>query len=203
MEEPPQPRTARGRRTRQALLDAAEIEFGERGFVAASIVDITRRAEVGQGTFYIYFPHKEAIFSELVRALSERLRGELSEAIAGAHSRAEIERVGLVTFLSFVSRHRNLYRIVRQAEFVDEALYRWYYQRMADGYTRGLERAQEAGELHTRDPKVIAWALMGIADFIGMRWVLWAEGEPVPESVVDTVMEMLRSGIFSGQTQGV
>lgn len=200
MEAPPEPRTARGRRTRQRLLDAAEIEFGRRGFADASIVDITRRAEVAQGTFYTYFPSKEAIFAELIRALSHRLRQEIATAVAGISPREEIERAGLETFLAFVGRHRDLYRIVRQAEFVDPELFRWYYRRMADGYVRGLEAARAAGEIDARDVEVVAWALMGVADFVGMRWVLWAEGaeadEPVPPAVVETVMDLLRGGIL-------
>lgn len=43
------PRTARGRRTLRALLDAAAVEFGERGFHDASISGITRRAGIALG----------------------------------------------------------------------------------------------------------------------------------------------------------
>ena len=46
------PRTERGRRTLRKLLDAAAIEFGERGFHDASISDITRRAGTALGSFY-------------------------------------------------------------------------------------------------------------------------------------------------------
>jgi len=47
------PATARGEATRRKLLAAAEIEFGARGFHAASVSSITTRADVGQGTFYL------------------------------------------------------------------------------------------------------------------------------------------------------
>jgi AcrR family transcriptional regulator len=197
MEAPSEPRTARGRRTRQRLLEAAEIEFGRRGFAEASIVDITRRAEVAQGTFYTYFPSKESIFSELIRTLSQRLRQEIATAVAGITPRRAVERAGLETFLAFVGRHRDMYRIVRQAEFVDPELFRWYYRRMAAGYVRGLEAARDAGEVEAQDVEVLAWTLMGLADFVGMRWVLWTDGdEPVPPAVVDTIMDMLERGVL-------
>ncbi len=48
---PAPPRTARGEATRQRLLDAAERLFGTRGFHDTSIVEITREAGVGHGTF--------------------------------------------------------------------------------------------------------------------------------------------------------
>src|SRR3546814_8678959 len=62
------PRTERGRRTLRKLLDAAAVEFGERGFHEASISAITRRAGTALGSFYTYFDSKEEIFQALVRS---------------------------------------------------------------------------------------------------------------------------------------
>ena len=62
------PKTARGRRTREKLLDAAEQEFGARGFHPVGISDITRRAGVAAGTFYVYFDSKEEIYRALIEA---------------------------------------------------------------------------------------------------------------------------------------
>jgi len=50
------------------------------------------------------------------------------------------------------------------------------------------------GQIRKLDAEVLAYALMGIADFLGMRWVLW-EDEQDTDRVVETVMTMLRSGI--------
>lgn len=188
------PRTERGRRTRRALLDAAEAEFGTRGFADASIVDITRRAGVAQGTFYTYFPSKEAVFGELVRELSHLLRSAIAARVAGLDRRADIERAGLAAFFDFVRDHRALYRIVRQAEYVDEALFRWYYQRLADGYVRGLAAAR-ADLVEPVDLEATAWLLMGAADFLGLRYVLWSD-DPVPDEVLDTVTAILGRGLF-------
>ena len=66
------------RRHGKKLLEAAETEFGERGFAKASVSSITRRAGVGQGTFYLYFPGKEAVLIELVRHMGRELRRALS-----------------------------------------------------------------------------------------------------------------------------
>lgn len=189
-----QPTTARGQLTRQKLLDAAEAIFGEKGFDRASINDITQRAGVAQGTFYVYFPDKKAIFVELVRELSHRLRRDISESISGIHDRATIEEYGFRAFLLFVHRHRNLYRIVRQAEFVDEELYRWYYHRFAEGYVEGLEAAMQAGRIGKTNAEALAYCLMGICDFLGMRWVLW-EGATPPDDVFNAVMTFIRRGM--------
>ena len=68
------PKTERGRKTRNKLLEAAEIEFGEKGFHEAGISGITYRAGVALGTFYTYFESKEEIFRALVHYMSRRTR---------------------------------------------------------------------------------------------------------------------------------
>lgn len=192
------PKGERGQRTRQRLLEAAEAAFGSRGYFGTSIADITRRSRVAQGTFYIYFPSKRAIFTELVRQRSRDLRRTIQEAVAGLGDRREIERQGFLAFFRFIHRHRQMYRIVRQAEFVDPALFRWYYRHFAEGYIAGLQEAQRRGQIPAVDPEVLAYCLMGIGDFVGMRWVLWEKGVPAP-SVVEGMMSFILDGLNHGR----
>src|SRR6476646_1527267 len=51
------------------ILDAALAVFGERGLAGARLDDIARRAGVSKGTIYLYFPNKEELFREVVRAI--------------------------------------------------------------------------------------------------------------------------------------
>ena len=186
-----QPSTDKGRATRQALLDAAEEVFGEQSYDRASISEITRRAGVAQGTFYVYFPDKKAAFVELVHVLNHNLRRAISESITGLDSRFEIERVGFRTFFEYVVRHRPLYRIVRESEFVDPEAHRWHYTTIAESYIRGLEKAQGEGQIATHvSAETMAWVLMGIAELIGARYVQW-EGRPPPDGVLDEVMTFI------------
>ncbi len=183
--------TARGEATRQRLLDAAEALFGRRGFHDTSIVDITRDAGVGQGTFYLYFNGKEEIFRELVRRLSHQLRATLREAIAGAADRVEVETRGARAFIEFAAAHHDLYRIVSDSQFIDPELFRWYYEHLAEGYARGLDAARAAGEVEAMDPETLAYCLMGASHFLGMRWIVW-EGREPPETAITTLVTVLR-----------
>lgn len=188
------PATPKGQKTRRRLLEAAEAVFGEKGFDRASIVEITRRAEVAQGTFYVYFTDKKSIFAELVMGLSYQLRQDVAAAVEEIEDRIEVERAGFQAFFDFTYRHQNFYKIVRQAEFVDEELFRWYYRQLAEGYTEGLRRAIEAGEVRKLDVECLAYCLMGIADFLGMRWVLW-EDETPPQEVFESMFSFIRNGM--------
>ncbi len=188
------PVTARGQATRLRILRSAETVFGQKGYDGASIAEICRLADTALGSFYVYFPDKKAAFVELVDSLGARLRADLSAAVDGLDDRLAIERAGLRAFFAFAAQHRRLYRIIGQAEFVDEGVFRRYHERLAEGYVRGLKEAMAKGEIRKLDAEVLAYSLMGIADFLGMRWVLWDEAADV-ERVVDTVMTLLRSGL--------
>lgn len=188
------PRTARGEATRRKLLAAAELLFGRNGFHGTAVGDLTREAGVGHGTFYLYFASKEDIFRELVRYLSHELRRTLRESVEGASGRIAAEEAGMRTFLRFVESHRDLYRIVLEAEFVAPEMHRWYYERLAEGYSAGLEAAMDAGEIARVDPETLAYSLMGMAHFMGVRWVVW-EGREPPEEVTDTLMRIIRGAL--------
>ncbi len=167
-----------GQRTRFRLKIAAIAALAEGGYQDLKVSDICERAEVAQGTFYVYFVDKKAIFLELVRSLNERLREVVLAAMTGITDPIQAERERFRSFFRFALLHRNLYRIVRQAEWVDEEVYRWYYRRLADGYSATLEHAMERGQLRPLQPELTAYCLMGMADFIGMRYCLWAEEGP-------------------------
>lgn len=202
------PRTSRGLATRGKLLAAAEQVFAELGYVEASISRITDAAGVGQGTFYLYFDTKLDVFNELVEDLNHRVRLAMSEASAAATTRIESERAAFRAFFEFTARHPALYRIVREAEFVSPGALRMHYTRIVDGYIAGLRSAQNAGEVSNIDPTVAAWALMGIGEMIGMRWVLWGDGDAgddadplasgtstVPEHVFDQMMLFIQGAL--------
>ncbi len=185
------PLSERGARTRRRLLEAAERVFAELGYHDASIVKITEAAGVGQGTFYLYFTGKKEIFDELVLDLNHRVRQAMTEAAARGVTRAEKEQRGFAAFFRFTAEHPALYRIIRQAEFVSPETLHAHYDRLTSGYVAGLRAAMEAGEIEDGDPEVLAWALMGIGELIGMRWILWAGNDELPAAVLDELSRII------------
>lgn len=186
------PLTKRGEATRRRLLEAAEVVFAEQGYHEASIVKITERARIGLGTFYLYFDSKQTIFESLVVDLNQRVRHSMAESMEGAGSRLEAERAGFAGFFRFTAEHPALYRVVREAEFVSPDMLKLHYTRIVEGYEVGLRRAQRSGEIDQGlSPEVAAWALMGLGELIGMRYLLWerdAAGN-APAAISDEVFE--------------
>ena len=58
-------------------MSAALDEFSIRGFEAARLDDVARRAGVAKGTIYLYFRDKESLFQELIRTMLTPLVGTI------------------------------------------------------------------------------------------------------------------------------
>ena len=187
--------SARGLETRAKVLEAAEQVFGELGYHDASIVKITEAAGVGQGTFYLYFATKKDVFDELVRDLNRRVRHAMKEASSRGTTRLESELLGFGAYFRFTAEHKALYRIIRQAEFVSPEMLHYHYDRLSQGYVEALREASESGEIGPVDAEVTAWALMGMGELIGMRWILWEDGKTLPTPVVEGLARIVRCGL--------
>jgi AcrR family transcriptional regulator len=198
----PGPRPGRGDRSRRRILAAAERLFAELGFHAASIVKITEAAGVAQGTFYLYFESKQAVFQEVLLDLNRRVRHAMAEGTRDATTRAEAERGGFAGFFRFTAEHPALYRVIRQAEFVAPELLERHYATIAAGYVDGLRTAMAKGEIAPADPEVVAWALMAVGEMIGMRWVLWPKAERIPPAVFEETMAFVTRALGDGGHSG-
>lgn len=188
------PKTKRGRETRDKLLAAAEIEFGEKGFHDAAISRITQRAGVALGTFYVHFESKEEVFRALVSHMGRLTRQWINERVASSPDRLAAERAGVKAFVEFVRGHRNLYRIVSEAQFVAEEAFREYYSVFADAYRENLQSAGEAGQIRDGDYEVWAWALIGMNVFLGMRFVHW-EDDRSSDVIASAAADLIASGM--------
>jgi AcrR family transcriptional regulator len=188
------PRTERGRKTLRLLLDAAAAEFGEKGFHESSVVSITQRAGVALGSFYTYFDSKDSLFRALVQDMSAQVRNTIGPVIAAETDRLEGERKGLAEFLSFVRQHKELYRIIDEAEFVDPASYRAHYENTVAGYIASLKDAADKGQLRGDVEEVHAWAIVGMNVFLGLRYGVMGEDRDVSE-VADIASDLLTNGL--------
>lgn len=188
------PRTERGRKTLRLLLDAAAAEFGEKGFHESSVVSITQRAGVALGSFYTYFDSKDSLFRALVRDMSAQVRQMVGPVIAAEPDRLEGERKGLNKFLNFVREHKELYRIIDEAEFVDPPSYRAHYEDTVNGYLASLKEAAAKGQVRDDVEEVHAWAIVGMNVFLGLRFGVLGEDRDAAE-VATIAADLLTNGL--------
>jgi AcrR family transcriptional regulator len=191
------PRTPRGERTLRKILDASRDEFGEQGFSDSSIVGITQRAGVALGTFYTYFDSKEAVFQALVRDMSAQVRDHVAPAFKDAADALDGERRALESFLNFARKHRDVYRIIDEAEFVEPAAYREHYEttaaRIAARYVAARDKGELAADLSDHDLEILAWASMGANVFLGLKFEVWSSADA--KHIAEVTSRLLRKGL--------
>ena len=176
------------------LLDSAAAEFGEKGFHDSSVVSITQRAGVALGSFYTYFDSKDSLFRALVRDMSAQVRQTVGPVMAAEPDRLDGERKGLARFLEFVREHKELYRIIDEAEFVDPASYRQHYEDTVNGYLASLKDAAVKGQLRDDVEEVHAWAIVGMNVFLGLRYGVMGEDRDVTD-VANIAADLLTNGL--------
>jgi len=100
---------------REELLEVASALFLEKGIAATSVGDITDRAKVARGTFYLYFQSKD----ELVSVLWQRYVDGFLQVISEISDRPEAVHPGATFILELISRltehaldHAHLHRLV-------------------------------------------------------------------------------------------
>ncbi len=74
-------RAARGRATREQLIEVATRLFTERGYEDTSIEAVLTAARVSRGALYHHFAGKDALFEAVVESVENRITAEMTAAI--------------------------------------------------------------------------------------------------------------------------
>ena len=176
--EPSKPRGAREIRSaarRDAILSAALEEFSSRGYAAARLDDVAKRAGVAKGTIYLYFADKETLFQELARSMLTPLIGHI-ETLAAVELPFPILAERLVDVVSqelIGSRRKDIVRLIISEGTRFPAIADFYYRevlsRVFSALRQILQRALDRGELRHRG--LVAFPqLLGAPVLVAMVW---------------------------------
>lgn len=192
------PKTQKGQDTLDNLCAAAEHVFYEKGYHKATIKDITTKAEIGLGTFYIYFSDQKSLYVYLLSDYSRFIRKAISKRIAHLTDRRDVEREGLVAFLEIVRDNQYMYSIIWESLYIDRQLFIDYYQDFANHYIYYIEKAKDEGDMRKLDSETVAYVLMGIANFVGLRYTMFEKRENF-DDIADDVATIYNDGLFFPQ----
>ena len=189
------PKTKHGINKMQLLLDSAEKLFSQSSFFEVSVSDICKEAHTAVGTFYIYFESKTDVYRYLVEYYKQQIKQVLSQSIAGCTTRAEMEREGIKCFVRYAVENPHVYNIVWGSLAVERQMFQDYYVSFAESYARALTRA--ADELKVKDVTTMAYMLMGITNFLGLRAIFENMTEAqIDEALDKAIMPILEKGMF-------
>jgi AcrR family transcriptional regulator len=170
------PATSKRERTkranRAAILAAARRVFSDVGYGAASVRDIVRGTDLASGTFYNYFPDKEAVLRALVDEIVVRARARVRAARAGAMTVDAFVADGFRAYFAFIAEDPQTVRLISRNAgtirtlFDEPALGAGIVELRAD-----LDAGVAAGILPAHDTGLMAASMVGAAVEVGLAMV--------------------------------
>ena len=137
---------------REVIFEHALELFSEKGFAAASMRELARRANTTPSNVYNYFPSKEALLRQVFAKGTAQIRETLAAGGEGSDLRAYLTAV-----LRTVDEHPDLWRMIHQLRMNEDV------QRILDPhFSEVLSDALRSLEAYTDEP----WLLLAIVDGI-------------------------------------
>ena len=187
--EPTQER--RGDQTRRQIFAAAEKIFARDGYHGASISEIMQTAQLGLGTFYVHFPSKLELFRFILQTRRAQWTQEAQRAAEGVDDERIAARRSLANYFNWIAERPALLRMFREAEAVDPALAETLYLEPARVCAAEAARAMDGGVIERADPDVVAWYVLGVAEFAVLGSIAWHHNVERMGAFVDIVARTL------------
>src|SRR5580704_16065163 len=181
---------------RHLLLRAARDVFATKGYHDAKVDDITALAKVAKGTFYLYFPDKRSVFSELVDLLFQRLGAAILKVDPAADVDAQVKhniRAIVAVLLDDPALTRILISYATGMDSAFVAKIRSFYDGVKAILADSLTDGQHLGIVAPGDPRRFATFTVGalkeiLAENVG------GEAPLAREEIVDALFSFLQAG---------
>jgi len=184
----------------QALLDQSAELFIQRGYANTRMQDIADSLNMSRSSLYHYFDNKEEVLVALVEgdvmiatdALEELLK---DPAISYADKLRRWIAHNINEKLSGGMRFRLVDRVQDDLPAEYRSLFRQKQRRVLELVTRVIEGGVRAGEFRSTDPKVTAFAVIGMSN-----WVAWwysPHKTNSPDEIAGCMIEMVLRGLLN------
>lgn len=190
---------------REQLIDIAAGLFDSKGYIQTSFNDIARAIGLGRSAVYHYFRNKEEILAALVEAEALTPSHQLQELSRqpGLSASERLRRAitdGIQRRLSEGSRFILLARLEAQIPEELGPIYNRGRRDIYDFYVRCITDGIANGEFRTTDPKIAAFAVIGMANWTS-RWFS-PSGKCTPAEIGEIIADLaLQSLIAPGAAQ--
>ncbi len=184
---------------RRRILRAAIEVFAEKGYFAARMTDVAHRAEVADGTLYLYFEGKEhllvSIFDEMLGVFIQQLQAE----VINLQDPLEKLKVMIRLHLEALGRDRALAHVMQiETRHSRRFMSLFTRGRLGEylGLVRGIiEEGQELGRFR-RDirPRLATMVVFGAVDELVTSWLL-ADRETRLETQLPGLIKVLSEGL--------
>lgn len=202
---------------RQAIIEAAQAVFAEKGYTHATLDEIAHRAEFGKGTLYNYFDGgKEGILFACFDEIYDDLCATIATSFAPERTRGralrDVMRDFIAAYFTYFQQRQELFMIVMKEAyrmiFSDDPSRAAYFQeqreRVVSALVPALEAAIEEQEIRALPAHSVAHMIMGNVNGLMMHLMLEdCSADPpldqsaleTPEQAADFLITMLFDGL--------
>jgi AcrR family transcriptional regulator len=179
---------------RAAIIDAAREVFAELGYDTAGVRDVIRRTDLASGTFYNYFPDKEAVFRAVLDESVQQVRRRLLDVRAHARTLEQFVGDAYRAWFEFLVDDRLMFELVQRNQstirsMVGDPILGAGVQELLDDLRAAIER----GDIPPVDADYLSGAMVGAAFELGIRM---AERKPADaEGAARFATELFLGGI--------
>jgi AcrR family transcriptional regulator len=188
------PVSARGARTRQALVQAARQVFERDGFLDARITDITAEAGVAAGSFYTYFTGKDDVFAAVMEEVNEEMLHPRLRPLADRDDPVSVIEAANRAYLAAYRRNAKLMALLEQVAHIDDDFRRIRVRRV-QAFTH--RNAQAIAQLQRRgladpelDPQLAADALSAMVGRMAYFRYVQGYGNASTEALAKTLTRL-------------
>lgn len=188
---------------RSQILRAARAVFVERGYLAARVEDIARRAGLSKGAVYFYYPSKRELFLALVREEQEATYSFLDQADHDPRP-AGVKLLELgreyVEYFAGLKTPPRFFLMSSEAAIRDEEIREELaatHQRFVDATTRVLAQGMAEGTFREGDPLAAAMLFKAMIDGLAGQAAIGIR--PDPQRLTEAGIHTILHGILARQ----
>ncbi|MBW2282606.1 MAG: TetR/AcrR family transcriptional regulator [Deltaproteobacteria bacterium] len=196
--------TARGVRSRAALLAAARHLFESKGYANTKIADITEEAGRALGSFYTYFANKEEVLEQMAEDFKSEIDGRLTELDLTSAEPYDVIRNLVSVYWSSCRDHSAELAAIFQASMLDPRFAQRWREIRSDArknIAAGIRAVGQAGLVQDPDPEATASALGSMMDYFCYVWLIEggeADRSSLPDDVaIDTMARVFYRTVFA------
>ncbi len=188
--------------SKEAILEAAEVVFSEKGFHEAKVYKIAEIANVSVGSIYRFFDSKEELYAGVLKRKLEKLERKVKKAIRGKKPE-EALRAYIKTAIEFFDEEEKFFSLfVKEVSTVAEAdrekfdISDWY-EKYVNSLSKVVKRGIKRGEFKEVDPKATILTISGaIRNLIcaKLRGTVKLSSEEIRDNITEIVLKGIKKG---------
>ncbi len=189
------------RKKRQAIIDAAIKVFASQGYHNTKIYDISKLAEVAEGTLYLYFKNKDVLFFSAFTEIMEDKLKNLQDQIDQIDDKLE----KLLQFFSihidtFINNPNTALFIVKEMPQSSEFYEKFPTFRPLKEYKAYLKKlcqdAIDEGLIRKIDTDILVTIMLGTLNFSITEWIIGNNKRSLHE-IKDKAVDIIYNGLIS------